>query len=73
MALLQIEVNDKLKKAIQKKAETYGVSASAIVRIVLIKSFSEQEVGNLKEGNIFNAERDNNGKGIAIDDLINAL
>ena len=75
MALLQIEVNDKLKKAIQKKAETYGVTTSAIIRIVLIKSFTEPSEKNteIKEGNIFNADRDNNGKGIAIDDLINAL
>jgi len=68
MALLQIEVNDKLKKAIQKKAETYGVTTSAIIRIVLIKSFTEPSGGN-----IFNADRDNSGKGIAIDGLINNL
>jgi len=73
MALLQIEVDDKLKKAIQKKAETYGITSSAIIRIVLVKSFSEPVEKGLNEGNIFNAKRDTNGKGIAIDDLINAL
>ncbi len=73
MALLQIEVDDKLKKAIQKKAETYGITSSAIIRIVLVKSFTESSEKSLEEGNIFNAQRDNSGKGIAIDDLINAL
>jgi hypothetical protein len=73
MALLQIEVDDKLKKAIQKKAETYGITTSAIIRIILVKSFGNPEQENLKAGNVFNADRDNNGKALKLDDLINAL
>lgn len=69
MTLLQIKINDKLKKAIQKKAKAYGVPASSLIRIVLVKSFMEEE----KEGNVFNANRDNKGKGIKIDELISAL
>jgi hypothetical protein len=61
----------KLKNAIQKKADKYGVPVSSLVRIVLVKSFLEE--GSMKGGNIFNAKRDNNGQGINIDELIDAL
>jgi FKBP-type peptidyl-prolyl cis-trans isomerase 2 len=71
MSLLQIHMDTKLKNAIQKKAEKYGVPASSLVRIVLVKSFLEEE--EVKVGNVFNAKRDNNGKGIKIDELIEAL
>jgi hypothetical protein len=74
MALLQIHIDDKLKKAIQKKAETYDVPATSLIRIVLVRSFLEDEKGiGDKAGNVFNAERDNRGKGIKIDDLIALL
>ncbi|GEM_PF-1092403 len=72
MSLLQINVDEKLKKAIQKKADQYGVPASSLVRIVLVKSFLEGKKGSAA-GNVFNAERDNNGKGIKVDELIDAL
>ena len=67
MTLIQINVEDDLKKAIQKKAKQYGVPVSSLIRIVLVKSF----LG--REGNVFNADRDNKGKGIMVDDLIDAL
>lgn len=72
MTLLQIKVDEKLKKAIDKKADSYGVPSSTLVRIMLVKSFIEKPA-ELAPGNVFNAERDNHGKGIAIDDLIAAL
>lgn len=68
MNLLQIKIDDRLKKAIQQKANSYGVPASSLIRIVLVKNFLQD-----KPGNIFNANRDNNGKGIKIDDLIDSL
>lgn len=68
MNLLQIKIDDKLKKAIQQKADSYGVPTSSLIRIVLVKTFL-----NEKPGNIFNADRDNNGKGIKIDNLIDSL
>ncbi|MEK7673079.1 MAG: hypothetical protein AAB373_04300 [Patescibacteria group bacterium] len=68
MNLLQIKIDDNLKKAIQDKAEIYGVPASSLIRIVLVKSFLPE-----KEGNVFNAKRDNNGKGIQLDKLIDSL
>ena len=71
MSLIQIQVDDKLKQAIKNKAEAYGVPASSIIRIVLVRSFLEKD--NTKEGNIFNADRDNKGKGVKIDDLIDKL
>jgi hypothetical protein len=68
MNLLQIKVDNKLKKAIQTKANSYGVPASSLIRIVLVKNFLQD-----KSGNVFNANRDNNGKGIKIDYLIDSL
>ncbi len=68
MNLLQIKIDDRLKKAIQQKADSYGVPTSSLIRIVLVKTFLQ-----VKPGNIFNADRDNNGKGIKIDDLIDSL
>lgn len=72
MGLLQIQIDDKLKKAIAKKAQEYGVPASSLVRIALVKSFIQVNEDEPK-GNIFNADRDNQGKGVKIDDLIDAL
>lgn len=70
MSLLQLNIDDNLKKAIKKKANLYGVPVSSLVRIVLVRSFLEEEI---EEGNIFNAKRDNEGKGIKIDELIDML
>ncbi len=72
MSLLQLQVDEVLKKAIQKKAKKYGVPASSLIKIVLVDSFlNEDEASSV--GNIFNAKRDNQGEGIPIDDVINAL
>lgn len=80
MSLLQINVDAKLKKAIDKKAKMYGVPASSLVRIALVKSFSDEipcaqhsHTHAGQAGNIFNAQRDNHGRGVHIDDLIDAL
>lgn len=70
MHLLQLKIDQKLKNAISQKAEKYGVPISSLIRIVLIKSFIDEE---LSPGNVFNANRDNDGKGIKIDDLISKL
>lgn len=72
MSLLQINIDNNLKKAIQKKAQLYGVPASSLIRIVLVKSFLENDNG-LQPGNVFNAKRDNAGIGLKIDELINVL
>ncbi len=70
MSLLQVKVNADLKAAIKLKAKAYGIPASTLVRIVLVKTFLE---GEPTPGNVFNADRDNGGKGINIDDLISGL
>ena len=70
MNLIQIKVDNALKEAIKKNAEMYGITASALIRIVLVKSFLQDK---MEPGNIFNAARDNNGKGVAIDDIISML
>ena len=79
MNLLQIKIDNNLKTAIQKKAKLYGVPASTLVRIVLVKSFIEDKTEDIADeenpnfGNVFNSKRDNNGKGIPIDDFLSAL
>jgi hypothetical protein len=71
MTLLQLKVDSKLKKAIKDRAEEYGVTSSAIVKMVLSDAFLKKE--SFTPGNIFNADRDNNGKGIPIDEFIALL
>jgi len=73
MPLLQIKVDESLDKAIKQKAALYGVPASSLVRIVLVKSFSSADKKPYEAGNVFDADRDNNGKGIMVDDLIDKL
>lgn len=77
MTLLQVKIDTSLKKAIQKKAQQYGVTASSLVKITLAKAFQEANHGDafdsLTPGNIFNADRDNAGKGIVVEDFINLL
>lgn len=72
MTLLQVKIDDKLSKAIKKKAGVYGVPASSLVKIVLTRSFLD-DGDKMIEGNVFNANRDNNGQGVKIDDLISML
>lgn len=71
MKLLQIQIDDELSNAIRLKAEKYGVPSSSLIRITLVKAFLDDEPW--VEGNIFNAERDSAGSGIAIDNLIKML
>lgn len=71
MGLLQIQIDDELKEAIAAKAKKYGVPSSSLIRITLVKAFLDDEPW--VEGNVFNAEKDNKGKGLAIDDLIGML
>ncbi len=75
MSLLQINVDENLRKAIRKKADQYGVPASTLVRIVLVKSFldDDRDEENPDFGNVFNAKRDNKGKGIKIEDFLSSL
>jgi len=73
MTLLQIKIADELNEAIRTKASTYGVPASSLIRIVLTKSFLENKSEELKAGNVFNADRDNAGQGLKIDDMIDML
>lgn len=66
MPLLQVQIDEKLKKAIKNKSSAYGVPASSLIKIVLTKAFIE-------DGNVFNAQRDNKGQGLKIDDIIEML
>lgn len=70
MSLLQVHIDDNLKKSIQASAKKYGVPISSLVKIVLAKAFLHNENSS---GNVFNAERDNQGKGIQIDEILSML
>ncbi len=73
MSLLQVKINTDLKTAIQAKAKQYNVPASSLVKIVLSKAFLETQQEETQAGNIFNAKRDNNGKGVPLDELMSSL
>lgn len=72
MTLLQLKVDQNLKKAIKKTADEYGVTSSAIVKMVLFKAFLNKNIP-YDVGNIFNSERDNGGKGVALEEFISLL
>jgi len=71
MSLLQLQIDDELRQAIQERAEKYGVPGSSLVRIALVEAFMDDEPW--VPGNIFNAHRDNDGKGIPVDEFLNVL
>lgn len=72
MPLLQVNIDQRLKKAISDKAASYGVPTSSLIRIILVKTFLKKQDDNTP-GNVFNAQRDNKDKGIEIDELIKML
>ena len=72
MPLLQVNIDEKLKKAIKNKSSEYGVPASSLIKIVLTKAFIDTKT-TLQKGNIFNAQRDNRGQGLKIDEITDML
>lgn len=73
MSTLQIRIDTELAKAIKTQASHYKIPSSSLVKIVLVKEFLHKKQKAMKQGNVFNAERDNNGKGIPMKDFINLL
>lgn len=71
-SLLQLKIDKDLKDAIARKAKKYGVPSSSLIRITLTQVFMENEEDDIP-GNVFNADRDNDGKGIAIEDFLKML
>jgi hypothetical protein len=71
MSLLQIQIDEKLKKSITDRAKKYGVPASSLVKIALVEVFSDET--DDEPGNVFNAQRDNNGKGISGKDFLHMI
>lgn len=71
MTLLQIQIDEKLKKSITDRAKKYGVPASSLVKIALVEVFSDETED--EPGNVFNAERDNNGSGISGKDFLRMI
>ena len=63
-SLLQLKIDKNLKDAIKRKAKKYGVPSSSLIRIVLTEAFLDENSDI--PGNVFNAERDNEGEGIPL-------
>ncbi len=74
MSTLQIRIDDELENAIKKQADHYKMPTSSFVKILLVKQFLHtQKSQKISAGNIFNADRDNSGKGIDAEDFLNLL
>ncbi|MCF6269534.1 MAG: BrnA antitoxin family protein [Melioribacteraceae bacterium] len=71
-SLLQLKIDSPLKEAISQKAKKYGVPASSLIRIALTQAFMDENNDDMF-GNIFNADRDNEGKGIPVKDFLEML
>lgn len=68
MTTLQITLPPQLQQSLDQKTKRIGVSKTAYVKMLIA-----QDMGILNEdalpGNLFNADRDNNGKGIPLEDF----
>lgn len=73
MALLQVRISNKLYKALQNASKTFDVPMTSLVKIELTKSFLLKNQDDNALGNIFNAERDNKGKGIPTEDFLTMI
>lgn len=75
MTLLQVKIEESLKKAIQRRASRYNIPVSSLIKIVLVRTFLDESEADEKitPGNVFNAERDNKGKGIPLEKLLALL
>ena len=70
MSLLQVQINDVLMSALRNRSERYGVPVASLVKMALGKIFLDEDEDDYLPGNVFNADRDNNGKGIPAKELL---
>lgn len=67
MTTLQIKVQKDLDRALQEKSSKIGISKTAYVKVLMAKDLG---IGFDEEpGNLFNADRDNGGRGLSLDEF----
>ncbi len=75
MTTFQLKVEDELANKIGERSKRIGISRTSYIKVLIARDlnigFGEKE--EFLKGNIFNAERDNNGKGIASEDFKSML
>jgi len=74
MTILQIPLSKEMQKGLDKRTNPIGISNTSYVKILIAKDLGLlAENDCFHQGNIFNAERDNNGKGIMADEFLGML
>jgi len=73
MTVLQIAISEEIKKRLNKRTKPVGISNTAYVKILIAKDLGLLAQDNFVAGNLFNADRDNDGQGIPIADMKNML
>ena len=69
MTVLQIPLTDELKEGLERCTSAIGVSKSAYVKMLIAQNVLGEQAEDFSPGNLFNADRDNNGKGIPLDEF----
>ncbi len=74
MTVLQIPLSKEMQKGLNDRTNPVGISSTAYVKILIAKDLGFLiENNNFQQGNIFNADRDNDGKGIEADEFLTML
>jgi len=73
--ILQIPLSKEMQAELKIRTKPVGISNTAYVKVLIAKDLGLLPENNqgFRPGNLFNADRDNNGKGIPIGDMIKML
>ena len=73
MSILQIPLSEEMKRGLNERTNPIGISNTAYVKVLIAKDLGLIGNDNFEPGNLFNADRDNGGKGISIADMKSML
>lgn len=72
MTVLQIPLSDEMKNKLNQITKPVGISNTAYIKILIARELGllpDQNKKAFTQGNLFNADRDNNGQGIPFSDV----
>jgi hypothetical protein len=67
--ILQIPLSSKMKEELDHRTKPVGISNTAYIKVLIAKDLGLLPDTDFLPGNLFNADRDNNGKGVPIEDM----
>lgn len=73
MTTLQIPLSPEMQKMLKKRTHPVGVSSTAYVKILIARDLGLLPENDFEPGNLFHANRDNDGQGISFSKMKNML